>query len=259
MLGFMAFTFIVFKDKSKEFKSQINDIKTSQQAGNGLQQPNTFRSSGFPGKPLDTVDDKKYKNFFVDGVLKEGKIYRWHKKDLTYYIDINIARRLSKSKVKRAFDQWARKSKIFTFREVTNPTQADITISVANVDDKKRMGEAGPDRAVMGQMFKLSGQNIPENIIEHASVTIAAEHFDYKKMDDYQKSGTDHGFQTLVHELGHVLGLMGHSPVQGDCMYFQADSTGKACDFLVPEVNTLAMIYGMPNALTRGFYETRRV
>ena len=212
----------------------------------------------FEVAPLQDIDDKKYHNFFETGIIKDGNLYRWHKTDLTYYIDRLAARRLSDSKIRRAFDWWARKSKLFTFTRVTDPERADIFIQVATASEKDRMGEAGPDKAIIGKTYNFKGNTLQENIITHATVTIAEEYFSAKQVDEYNRSGKDHGFQTLVHELGHVLGLMGHSPNTGECMYFQADSTGKACNIITPEINTLAILYGRSDILTRGFYDAKR-
>ena len=212
----------------------------------------------FEVAPLEDIDDKKYHNFFENGIIKDGNLYRWHKTDLTYYIDRLAARRLSDSKIRRAFDWWSHKSKLFTFTRVTDPERADIFIQVATASEKDRMGEAGPDKEIIGKTYNFKGNTLQENIINHATVTIAEEYFSAKQVDEYNRSGKDHGFQTLVHELGHVLGLMGHSPNAGECMYFQADATGKACDIMTPEINTLAVLYGRSDILTRGFYDAKR-
>ncbi|MDX1919155.1 MAG: matrixin family metalloprotease [Candidatus Caenarcaniphilales bacterium] len=264
-LGLVVFLIFNLKNQTKKIQEVKQSIK-QQNLADGKSQAENYQQQDaqnnltktFASAPIDTVDEKKYQNFFQDAVIKEGRIYRWNKANLTYYIDLLASRRLSKSKVRRAFDICSKKTKIFTFREVTNPAAADIFIKVADASEKTRMGEAGPDKAYAGQSFKLRGMNINEYVINHAQVTIAIDYFDHEKMAEYTKAGTDHGFQTLVHELGHVLGIMGHSPSPGDCMYFQADPKARACDVLTKEVNTLAMIYGKPQAFTRGFYEARR-
>lgn len=265
-----AIVFLIFKmkDQSGEMEKVVQTVKEQQiqdkAVGRQIAQNNTSTkalSTTFAGHPIppSKVNSKRYTHFFEEAVMREGRIFRWKKPNLTYYIDLMASRRLSKSKVRRAFNFWARKTKnLFTFREVANPKQADIFIQVKTASEKSRMGEAGPDISYRGQTFNIDGQSIPEYVVHHAQVTIAADHFDIKSTSRYTKAGTDHGFQTLVHELGHVLGLMGHSPTKGDCMYYRADPTATACDVLTPEVNTLAMIYGKRGTLTRGFYQQRR-
>ncbi len=235
-----------------------NDLNKNNQTAPIINSQALVSGSKFEIAPLENVDETKYHNFFAAGILKEGSLYRWHKTDLTYYIDRLAARRLSESKIRRAFDWWSHKSKLFTFTRVNDAERADIFIQVATASEKDRMGEAGPDKALLGKTYTIKGNTLQENIITHATVTIAEEYFSAKQVDEYNRSGADHGFQTLVHELGHVLGLMGHSPNIGECMYFQADSTGKACDIITPEVNTLAVLYGRPEVLTRGFYDAKR-
>jgi len=261
----LFFIVLVFKKQSDGLQdlkqgTKEQQMAASQTSGGNSGKQNTAGNrplNAFLKPPIDTVD-KKYSNFFETAVVKQGNLYRWDKSHLTYYIDLTAQRRLSKSKVRRAFETWSRKSKLFTFSEASSPSKADIMIKVATASEKNRMGEAGPDMLLPGQTFQLKGVPISEKIIKHAQVTIAIDYFDLKKTEEYIKTGNDQGFQTLVHELGHVLGLMGHSPTLGDCMYFQADPKGVACDVLTPEVNTLAMIYGRPDLLTRGFYSSRR-
>jgi hypothetical protein len=261
-IGLFAYILLNINLKMKDVGSQVNDVKAMQAKQKAeleklskASRSNRDSSSGFAKTPLyQEVDSKKFQNFFNESVITEGSIYRWNKSHLTFSIDKLASRRLSEAKVRRAFEHWQRKSRIFTFSQEKDPNKADILIKVATASEKSRMGEAGPDKALPGAIFDIGGHKVREFIVYHANVTIAEEFFDYKKMDEYVKAGTDHGFQTLVHELAHVLGIMGHSPNVGDCMYFQAHSSGKACDVITREVNTLAMIYGRPDLLNRGFY-----
>jgi predicted Zn-dependent protease len=264
-LGALAFLIITLKNQKGELIKQVSSFKQGVNQAQGLNGGNVNLQgqmssvSSFAKDPIDSVDNSKYKNFFPDAVSNTGHIYRWNKSNLNYYIDISTQRRITKSKVKRAFDIWEKKSHLFHFNETDNPNNADIAITVATASEKDRMGEAGPDKSVQGKTYTLNGRSITEYIVYHAQVTIASDYFDYKQMSEYQKAGTDYGFQTLVHELGHVLGIMGHSPTEGDCMFFRAHSSGRACDALTPEANTLAMIYGRPDLLTRGFFEEKKL
>jgi hypothetical protein len=263
MLFFMVTTLKKQSGKIQEAtvanKAQKAQDKALEKENLATQDRNNRLLTSFAARPLENVSNRDYSNFFDDAVIKEGKIYRWTKPNLTYYIDSATARNLSKGKVRQAFSYWARKSKIFTFNEVPKPEQADILVHLASTSEKNRLGEAGPDKAYAGQFFELRGKKIQELVIHHAQVTISIEHFDIYKERQYQKEGKDHGFQTLVHELGHVLGIMGHSPSIGDCMYYQADQSARACNVMTREVNTLAMIYGKPSSLTKGFGEFKQV
>lgn len=243
---------------AERHKGEINSVHLKPNPLAQSFETKTLGLSTFAGKPLEKVDHNKYRNIFNETVLKEGRLFQWYRSNLTYSIDKATQRRITKSKVKRAFEHWAKESQIFTFREVDNQADADIIIQVATASEKDRMGEAGPDQAYENGTITINGYTLTKYIIKHAKITIASDFFDYDKLKEYQKAQSDQGFQTLVHELGHVLGIMGHSSQFGDCMYSQAHPSGKACDELIPEVNTLAMIYGRENALTRGFYSQKR-
>ena len=206
----------------------------------------------FGNLPLENIDSKKYPHFFRESVENRGEIFRWHKAHLTYALDLNIQRRFSKSKVRRAFALWSKESKIFTFSEAPNKKQADIFIQLADPSQKNRMGEASPDKVYSVGTLRIKGNLVHEYVIKHAQVIIASNFFNYQKLREYRQEKADYGFQTLVHELGHVLGIMGHSPHEGDCMYFRAHPSGKACDQLTAEANTLAIMYGRKDALLSG-------
>ncbi|MDJ0625581.1 MAG: matrixin family metalloprotease [Candidatus Caenarcaniphilales bacterium] len=256
------------KDKTGEMELVIRDYKSQKQKDNTFKRKEADKLvlsnslvSTFASDPIDPnkIDGSKYQNFFEHMLSEDGRVFRWNKPDLSYYIDRTASRRLSKSKIRKAFNFWGRKTKnLFSFRETNNPKKADIYIKVATASEKNRMGEAGPDVSYKGRTFNILGREVPEYIIHHAQITIASDYFNVENTARYTKLGTDHGFQTLVHELGHVLGLMGHSPNKGDCLYYRADPTARACDVLTPEVNTLSMVYGKPRHLTRGFYQMRR-
>ncbi|MDX1918675.1 MAG: matrixin family metalloprotease [Candidatus Caenarcaniphilales bacterium] len=213
-------------------------------------------SSESMAAPVIEVDQNRYPNFVSDLIQKDGKVYRWHKFNLTYYIDPATRHRLNEAKVMRAFNQWQQKSRLFSFQSTSDPGIADITISLASTSEKERMGEAGPDKIVLGQIYQIGEQKINEFEIKHAQVILSSEHFGFDRVQAYDKAGKDHGFQTLVHELGHVLGITGHSSNQEDCMYFQAHHTAKACNNITPDANTLLMIYGRTDLLSRDLYKS---
>jgi|GEM_PF-3243144 len=235
-----------------EMQDSLKDNETLQ-ATKKSQQPQI--SSVF-GEPLgqSDIDSNKYSNYFSQ-VIPGNMILRWPKTNLTYYVEPSAARRLNISKLRRALSHWQKKSKIFTFRPVTQKGAEDIYISLATTEIKEAMGEAGADQHIAGSIYTVDGRTLQERIILHASLVISEEYFTFDRVQQYQQSGKDYGFVTLVHEMGHVLGLNGHSPNRGDCMYFQADRNGTACDYITADVNTLAMLYGQRNSLSRGFYE----
>lgn len=260
-LGFVSFQYL-----SKKHTSEV--IQTEQQQANHGQHSQHSRRQGAQGdsmtnqvrtvfgSPLSPVKYSKYNNYF-GAISQGGKLYRWNKTNLFYYIEPTAKRRINKSLIKKAFHHWTRKSKIFSFREVKNPRLADIQIDLATTSQKKRLGEAGPDKLVRGNTYNLGGRSYREAIIKHAKVVISEEHFSFKNVQQYKKEGKEFAFGTLVHELGHVLGLMGHSPKQGDCMYFQSDRYGKACYVMTADVNTLGMLYGVRTPLNRGFHDAQ--
>lgn len=209
-------------------------------------------------KPLDPTDKRlsKYKNY-TNIIYNKSKVYRWSKSHLSYYIEPDAKRRMNSSLIKKAFRHWERKAKIFSFSETNSANKADIYISLAKTSAHNHLAEAGPDQITKGKTFVLprSNRTIQEYIITHANVILSEDHFTFESMKKYVKAKKDTPFQTLVHEFGHVLGILEHSPKQGDCMYFQADRNGTGCDVMTADTNTLAMVYGRPLSLKRGYYD----
>lgn len=209
--------------------------------------------------PLDGASSKlsKYNNY-TNLIYNKSKVYRWPKAHLSYYIEPSATRRMNSSLIKKAFRHWERKAKIFSFSQTNSPNKADIYISLAKTSAANHLAEAGPDQVTPGKSFTLphSKRRIKEYIITHANVILSEDHFTFENMKKYTKAKKDTPFQTLVHEFGHVLGILEHSPKQGDCMYFQADRNGNGCDEMTADTNTLAMIYGRPGSLKRGYYDS---
>jgi len=53
--------------------------------------------------------------------------------------------------------------------------------------------------------------------------------------------------RTLVHELGHALGMAGHSPSPGDLMYPALDDARRRDELSIQDVNSFSALYSVPN------------
>jgi len=233
------------------YPSQV-DLYTSKK--NIKQEPKQIisRRNKFAGKPLLRIKSSLYRNFSRELFEEnQGKIFRWPKRRLSFYIEGNAINRLTKSKIRRAFGRWENATeKLFIFEEAFSPEKADILIRLMTTSEKNRFGEAGPKSFKLGDNFG----NLREYIITKAIVIISQEHFSRESLQKNYQKNKDRSFQTLVHEIGHVLGLMAHSTEIGDCMYFKADQEAKSCNRLNTERNTLAILYGKKSLLKQEVY-----
>ena len=196
----------------------------------------------FAGKPLTNVQSSRYPNFIREiSQQNQGKIFRWSKNRISFYIDGKATNRLTKAKIKRAFRHWEDAIEgLFVFDESFDRNRADVVVKLTSTSEKNRLGEAGPSQFKRGDRF----DSLEEYIISKAEIIISEEHFSQTSLSrEYQKN-RDPSFQTLIHEIGHVLGLTGHSPRVGDCLYYRADPQARSCYKLNIERNTLAVLYG---------------
>jgi len=61
---------------------------------------------------------------------------------------------------------------------------------------------------------------------------------------DRREASLDDLYHTVLHEMGHALGLGGHSPAQGDVMYWRV--SGKASGLTARDRETLRLLYARP-------------
>ena len=257
--AFLFFCFAIRYNYERQKLEAMNQVGVQTQQGStpiqSFDDPNYSSEFGPPTNDLSNKELRKNRNYYST-LLNDRYLYRWGKARLGYYIDRSTARRLNLYKVKRALRHWEKKSQVFRFYQTSNPNNADITITMNETSQNKFLGEAGPDKLVKGKVFRVNGKDIQEAQILHASIVLSKEHFGFDKMQKYGERGTDVGFMTLVHEMGHVLGIMSHSPDTRDCMYWKADADAKACDSLTSDANTLKLLYGKSGALQRTYYDS---
>lgn len=160
--------------------------------------------------------------------LRSG--FSWAKTELTVYLDSSDA--TQKASVMEGAKLWSTyPGSTITFREVSNPAEADIKVKFLPTSAFPE-GNAG------------STTVFPEynsNDLVRAEMEIR---------DDV--AGAD--LVTLsAHEFGHALGIDGHSPESPDCMNAYAPNPGRITQ---PDANTLAFIYDT-NSRARAARSTR--
>lgn len=189
---------------------------------------------------------------YIDNVLYDGLLIRWNTSEpITYAISgkpdvpseyFNV--------VRSAFENWqtATNGKIL-FKEVNNTKVANIVVRF--VDDI------------------LSNENY---VIEQTGKTVP----DYKddvlnRMDIYLKIFDSKGqnftrekFMTLAqHEVGHAIGLSGHSVDEDDVMFYQNDTIDENTELQWisdKDVNTMMLVYKMvPDVINKPIPESEYV
>jgi len=121
-----------------------------------------------------------------------------------------------------------------TFRPVQNPNEANITIEWTNdISKTKDPGEGGHT-----QLWGHPGH------LDHAAMVILTnDPTATVRMTPQRMSWILH------HEIGHALGLSGHSPSPDDAMYFNCPPTSLAqyATLTDRDLHTIAKFYGLSN------------
>lgn len=157
---------------------------------------------------------------YLDAAAAGGKYFRWPAERIP--VRVHIASGSSVPGYRQTFLQdffdalnlWTRASgNRLTFLIVPDPSQADIYCDWT--DNPARVQEGG--RAVEGGLTKLSGQPLPNgvdvNIVKARMTILTADRGGTHLSDDDMR-------KVCLHEVGHALGINGHSNDNRDIMFF---------------------------------------
>ena len=142
-----------------------------------------------------------------------------------------------RTEVCEGLDAWSKVSQgKITFQFVDSPKDADIvmgwTASMRNMKNQNESGETNVDYATTGterRTLKNPGD------ISHARITFCA-------VDKNRMAWRRGDFRPVaIHEIGHSLGLMGHSRSYRDIMYAMKNNVTKPS---ARDINTLNLLYG---------------
>lgn len=154
---------------------------------------------------------------YLDEITEGGKLVRWSlsKMPLKLYIEsspqgIRNFQPGFVNQIRRAMDIWTGVlNHQLSYALVNNPNQADIRVHWTNTIDTKGHSGDGGTAYTAGLMIP----HIRSDEIEYMEVKIAT--FDIQG----HPQNSDIIYAVAIHELGHSLGLLGHSTNSGDIMY----------------------------------------
>lgn len=175
----------------------------------------------------------KYGDNYIAYILSDNKVYKWE----SFPINVYIEPKGQKGSAKLAFEQWQSKSSnLVRFNYVSSPEKAQIVVKFNNslgiVSSEKEAFTAGLSKPFYeGDYIKKSEINI-----------LATNPKTNLPLDDNTI------YATALHEIGHSLGLQGHSPNENDVMF--ASSKEPRMNLSQRDLNTLNLFYkGNPNSL----------
>lgn len=180
---------------------------------------------------------------YLAHVLHNGKVIHWDAARMPLHIYLEEGHAAGNwhgsynQLVQRAFQQWSQASNgLLRFALVSTPEEADITVRWVRQLEHNRLGQSP---------FKAMG-----NVIVQSDVVLATHEPDGKTRLNEQTL-----YAIALHEIGHALGLQGHSPNPGDMMYY-AMGEQPVTQLSQRDRNTLTMLYHLQadiqNASTTG-------
>ncbi|OGI01263.1 MAG: hypothetical protein A2Y25_01895 [Candidatus Melainabacteria bacterium GWF2_37_15] len=185
------------------------------------------------GIDLDTKNNASTKQKFafksgdtyIENALEGGQVTRWHteKMPIKVYIQRNTGLPGYKdsyfSEIKRAMDNWVNSvgnNLIISYKITDNPDEANIRVYFVN-EILKKTGK--------GYVTGLATPYIKGSILDYYEVKFIPQGDLYT---------------TALHELGHALGIRGHSSNKSDIMYSAVNDVNELSS---RDINTLSLLY----------------
>lgn len=170
---------------------------------------------------------------YISEVLNGGFVIRWNEDSFPLKIYVSKCSgcpEYYETAVYKAFEQWnVVTDGYFTFKFVQKPENADIRVSFIDIDGRVCSGSMG--------LAGLQSFSYTNNLLTNVSIKL------YKKDCSSNFYRSDLYATTVMHEIGHVLGLGGHSPNENDLMY--SSHITNLIKPSVADINTLRILYSI--------------
>lgn len=152
---------------------------------------------------------------YIDKAALNNEILRWEDDAFPLRVFISGGDEKDKKTVIKAFDYWAKATQnFFSFAYIDKENKADIKVNITGEAKTNCDGE---------NCYYVAASTIPEiknNVLQYMEMLI------YTK-DPYGATVSDKKlYKTTLHEIGHALGIMGHSENTEDLMYSSRQHNG---------------------------------
>ena len=189
-------------------------------------------------------------NYLSKAISGQGEINTWDPDKMPIKIYIDMSTRPKSSYIlsmKNALSKWqAESGGLISFEYVTNPSLANVTIQLKGMPPKN-------DKSSLG----VTNTSSFEGYIKSSTIVI------YTLDANYKAISANDFYNIALHEVGHMLGIDGHSDSQGDIMYPAYDKAGNAATQMPlsnRDINTFKAMYSLDkNPYATGLNSLNRV
>ena len=194
---------------------------------------------------------REYGDNYIGQAPMESGIMRWNVKSFPLkYVVLDQSQTsipsYYKDEIYRAFSQWQNSVKFVKFEKIRKIQDANIIIKILPLPDN--VCEEKQCKYVVG----YTTPNYKDKILKNMTIILYAK-------DPYGNFFSDKElYNTTLHELGHALGIMGHSYSSEDLMYMQDTRTNSiyskyrsSFQYLSSkDINTINLLYNMAPDIT---------
>lgn len=184
---------------------------------------------------------------YINNAVQSKDVIRWdyRKFPLKYYIEASSDMPAYYTEaITSAMGQWQSRTNFIKFQGVNNPSDANILIDFK--DNNAACNQSGL-KYVVANTTPIIRNN---NFLDKMELT-------FNKTDPCQKVfSRQEIYTTALHELGHTLGIMGHSDNPADIMYSAQEGNGRKYSIFGNQrlsdrdVKTLVLLYRMKPTVT---------
>lgn len=174
-------------------------------------------------KNEENSDDKS--DYFVNALSSKSQITRWQFMPIRVYIEDGPFKEI----VKSAFQTWENGSKgILSFSYTTNKEKAQIEVTF-----KTKLENGTTKKSYISGLTKPYNK---ENNLIKSEITLLS-----MNPNSQQQLSKENVYATALHEIGHAVGIKGHSQNPSDIMYASGASFKKTLS--LRDYNTVKKLY----------------
>ena len=199
------------------------------------------------------------KNNYINNAVYGNDILRWDIRSFPlgiYFENPDIVPVYYVNNIKNAFNEWAGRTNFIKFKQADNLQDANIVISFKDIPPDACSGSVC-SYAVAYTEPEVSGRKLLKRM-----------HLNFYKTNPHNDRFSESEiYNTALHEIGHTLGIMGHSNISTDIMYAEKENSFSYMPSLAAQrlssrdINTLVLLYRIeptitntPNLASETFY-----